>query len=74
MQFGRCVRRAPPPFPDAPPLFLLDTPTALCQHGCKHGECVGPNKCKCFPGFTGKTCNQGKAPPPEERLVVSGSG
>ncbi|KAL4640470.1 nephronectin isoform X3 [Arapaima gigas] len=33
-------------------------PQALCQHGCKHGECVGPNKCKCFPGFTGKTCNQ----------------
>ncbi|XP_051783183.1 epidermal growth factor-like protein 6 isoform X1 [Erpetoichthys calabaricus] len=31
---------------------------ALCQHGCKYGECVGPNKCKCFLGFTGKTCNQ----------------
>ncbi|XP_060782451.1 nephronectin a isoform X4 [Neoarius graeffei] len=31
---------------------------ALCQHGCKHGDCVGPNKCKCHPGFTGKTCNQ----------------
>uniref|UniRef100_A0A3Q2R2F1 EGF-like-domain, multiple 6 n=1 Tax=Fundulus heteroclitus TaxID=8078 RepID=A0A3Q2R2F1_FUNHE len=31
---------------------------AQCEHGCKHGECVGPNKCKCFPGFTGKTCNQ----------------
>ncbi|XP_028830982.1 nephronectin a isoform X1 [Denticeps clupeoides] len=30
----------------------------LCQHGCKHGECVGPNKCKCHPGYTGKTCNQ----------------
>ncbi|XP_060782452.1 nephronectin a isoform X5 [Neoarius graeffei] len=30
----------------------------LCQHGCKHGDCVGPNKCKCHPGFTGKTCNQ----------------
>ncbi|KAG5848385.1 hypothetical protein ANANG_G00097910 [Anguilla anguilla] len=30
----------------------------VCQHGCKHGECVGPNKCKCFPGYTGKTCNQ----------------
>ncbi|KAJ0070282.1 hypothetical protein NL108_007627, partial [Boleophthalmus pectinirostris] len=29
-----------------------------CEHGCKHGECVGPNKCKCFPGYTGKTCNQ----------------
>ncbi|RVE57923.1 hypothetical protein OJAV_G00204090 [Oryzias javanicus] len=31
---------------------------AHCEHGCKHGECVGPNKCKCFPGYTGKTCNQ----------------
>ncbi|XP_042201306.1 nephronectin a isoform X1 [Callorhinchus milii] len=31
---------------------------AVCQHGCKHGECVGPNKCKCYPGYTGKTCNQ----------------
>ncbi|KAJ8383002.1 hypothetical protein SKAU_G00037800 [Synaphobranchus kaupii] len=30
----------------------------LCQHSCKHGECVGTNKCKCYPGFTGKTCNQ----------------
>ncbi|XP_030644065.1 nephronectin a [Chanos chanos] len=33
-------------------------PQAFCQHGCKHGDCVGPNKCKCHPGFTGKTCNQ----------------
>ncbi|NXB87749.1 EGFL6 protein, partial [Vidua chalybeata] len=31
---------------------------ATCVHGCKYGECTGPNKCKCFPGFTGKTCNQ----------------
>ncbi|XP_043530284.1 nephronectin a isoform X1 [Chiloscyllium plagiosum] len=31
---------------------------AVCQHGCKHGECVGPNRCKCYPGYTGKTCNQ----------------
>ncbi|KAK6292539.1 hypothetical protein J4Q44_G00371230 [Coregonus suidteri] len=31
---------------------------AQCEHGCKHGECVGPNKCKCYPGYTGKTCNQ----------------
>ncbi|XP_072898587.1 nephronectin a isoform X3 [Hemitrygon akajei] len=30
----------------------------ICHHGCKHGECVGPNKCKCYPGYTGKTCNQ----------------
>uniref|UniRef100_A0A3B4B0M9 Uncharacterized protein n=1 Tax=Periophthalmus magnuspinnatus TaxID=409849 RepID=A0A3B4B0M9_9GOBI len=30
----------------------------VCQAGCKHGECVGPDKCKCHAGFTGKTCNQ----------------
>ncbi|XP_053166436.1 epidermal growth factor-like protein 6 isoform X5 [Hemicordylus capensis] len=31
---------------------------AICEHGCKYGECVMPNKCKCFPGFVGKTCSQ----------------
>ncbi|XP_071992061.1 epidermal growth factor-like protein 6 isoform X3 [Engystomops pustulosus] len=31
---------------------------AICEQGCKHGECVGPNKCKCFPGFTGNSCSQ----------------
>ncbi|XP_077073021.1 epidermal growth factor-like protein 6 isoform X1 [Siphateles boraxobius] len=31
---------------------------AQCDLGCKHGECVGPNKCKCFSGYTGKTCSQ----------------
>ncbi|XP_022616625.1 nephronectin-like [Seriola dumerili] len=29
-----------------------------CQQGCKHGECVGPDRCKCHPGYTGKACNQ----------------
>ncbi|XP_063116667.1 nephronectin isoform X3 [Cavia porcellus] len=31
---------------------------AVCHPQCKHGECVGPNKCKCHPGYAGKTCNQ----------------
>nr|XP_060473347.1 epidermal growth factor-like protein 6 isoform X3 [Panthera onca] len=31
---------------------------ALCEPGCKFGECVGPNKCRCFPGYTGRTCSQ----------------
>uniref|UniRef100_A0A087XE92 Nephronectin a n=1 Tax=Poecilia formosa TaxID=48698 RepID=A0A087XE92_POEFO len=29
-----------------------------CQQGCKHGDCVGPDSCKCHPGYTGKACNQ----------------
>ncbi|KTG46951.1 hypothetical protein cypCar_00001355, partial [Cyprinus carpio] len=40
-------------------ILMIFSPTAVCQHGCKHGECVGPGKCKCHPGYTGKTCNQG---------------
>lgn len=43
--------------------FILKTPfpsTATCERGCKFGECVGPNKCRCFPGYTGKTCSQGQ--------------
>lgn len=40
--------------------LILNALPAQCEHGCKHGECVGPNKCKCFPGYTGKTCNQGQ--------------
>lgn len=41
---------------------------AQCDHGCKHGECVGPNKCKCFPGYTGKTCSQGESSRSVERV------
>ncbi|XP_060922631.1 nephronectin [Limanda limanda] len=29
-----------------------------CQQGCKHGECVGPDRCKCHAGYSGKACNQ----------------
>ncbi|KAG7215169.1 hypothetical protein INR49_009453 [Caranx melampygus] len=29
-----------------------------CQQGCKHGECVGADRCKCHPGYSGKACNQ----------------
>uniref|UniRef100_A0A8C1NKJ4 Nephronectin-like n=1 Tax=Cyprinus carpio TaxID=7962 RepID=A0A8C1NKJ4_CYPCA len=30
----------------------------VCESGCKHGECVGLDQCRCHPGYTGKTCNQ----------------
>ncbi|CAL1590077.1 unnamed protein product [Knipowitschia caucasica] len=29
-----------------------------CPHECKHGVCVSPGRCRCEPGFTGKTCNR----------------
>ncbi|KAK1803526.1 hypothetical protein P4O66_020746 [Electrophorus voltai] len=31
----------------------------MCELGCKHGKCVGPDQCHCHAGYTGKTCNQG---------------
>ncbi|KAL6082804.1 hypothetical protein STEG23_012274, partial [Scotinomys teguina] len=37
---------------------LFQSESSVCQPQCKHGECIGPNKCKCHPGFAGKTCNQ----------------
>ncbi|KAF7696376.1 hypothetical protein HF521_006470 [Silurus meridionalis] len=30
----------------------------VCDLGCKHGECVSPDQCRCHQGYTGKTCNQ----------------
>ncbi|XP_058405843.1 nephronectin isoform X1 [Diceros bicornis minor] len=31
---------------------------AVCRPQCKHGECIGPDKCRCHPGYAGKTCSQ----------------
>ncbi|XP_058568444.1 epidermal growth factor-like protein 6 isoform X3 [Neofelis nebulosa] len=66
---GRRRREAPAPRCRGPgpwrsrccsPGWQVDRGTrpALCEPGCKFGECVGPNKCRCFPGYTGKTCSQ----------------
>ncbi|XP_053058054.1 epidermal growth factor-like protein 6 isoform X3 [Acinonyx jubatus] len=66
---GRRRREAPAPRCRGPgpwrsrccsPGWQVDRGTrpALCEAGCKFGECVGPNKCRCFPGYTGKTCSQ----------------
>lgn len=42
-------------------IFRISFPfTAVCEPRCKFGECVGLNKCRCFPGYTGKTCSQGQ--------------
>ncbi|XP_058838776.1 protein draper isoform X4 [Topomyia yanbarensis] len=29
----------------------------VCSKGCKHGECVAPEECRCDEGYVGKTCN-----------------
>ncbi|XP_055623723.1 protein draper isoform X3 [Toxorhynchites rutilus septentrionalis] len=28
-----------------------------CSEGCKHGECIAPETCRCDQGYVGKTCN-----------------
>lgn len=30
---------------------------AVCKEGCLHGCCVGLNKCRCEPGWTGRNCS-----------------
>ncbi|XP_031549075.1 uncharacterized protein LOC116286652 [Actinia tenebrosa] len=30
----------------------------ICRHGCKHGKCVGADKCKCFSGWSGYMCER----------------
>ncbi|XP_035292515.1 epidermal growth factor-like protein 6, partial [Cricetulus griseus] len=52
---------------------------ATCEPRCKFGECVGPNKCRCFPGYTGKTCSQdvnecGAKPRPCQHRCVNTHG
>ncbi|KAF6090333.1 EGF like domain multiple 6 [Phyllostomus discolor] len=52
---------------------------ATCEPGCKFGECVGPNKCRCLPGYTGKTCSQdvnecGEKPRPCQHRCVNTHG
>lgn len=29
----------------------------LCSDGCKHGDCIAPETCRCDQGYVGKTCN-----------------
>ncbi|XP_022080925.1 fibrillin-1-like isoform X2 [Acanthaster planci] len=30
----------------------------ICEDGCNHGTCVGPNRCQCDKGYTGPTCDR----------------
>ncbi|XP_033647128.1 neurogenic locus notch homolog protein 1-like isoform X1 [Asterias rubens] len=30
----------------------------ICEDGCIHGKCVGPNRCECDKGWTGATCDR----------------
>uniref|UniRef100_A0A3P8V2Q4 Nephronectin-like n=1 Tax=Cynoglossus semilaevis TaxID=244447 RepID=A0A3P8V2Q4_CYNSE len=44
-----------------------------CQQGCKHGVCVGPDRCKCHPGYSGKACNQeAEQPCPPSHMLLIG--
>ncbi|KAI5609292.1 nephronectin precursor, partial [Silurus asotus] len=52
--WGQCKLLISPP-------YLFDhfyVSVAVCDLGCKHGECVSPDQCRCHQGYTGKTCNQ----------------
>eukprot|EP00160_Parvularia_atlantis_P001874 Unigene11525_Nuclearia_a/m.35121 Unigene11525_Nuclearia_a/g.35121 ORF Unigene11525_Nuclearia_a/g.35121 Unigene11525_Nuclearia_a/m.35121 type:complete len:369 (+) Unigene11525_Nuclearia_a:623-1729(+) len=31
---------------------------ATCEPTCKHGTCVGPNRCRCYTGFQGALCER----------------
>ena len=33
--------------------------TAACFPPCEHGNCTGPDTCKCLPGWTGEACDEG---------------
>ncbi|XP_028298243.1 nephronectin-like isoform X2 [Gouania willdenowi] len=51
----------------------------LCQQGCKHGVCVGADRCQCHSGYTGKACNHdvnecGLKPRPCKHRCVNTSG
>lgn len=45
----------------------------ICEDGCVHGKCVGPNRCECDKGYTGATCdrdfNECSAKPCSHRCV-----
>ena len=33
---------------------------AVCTPECENGDCTGPNECKCYTGWKGDRCRQGK--------------
>jgi len=35
--------------------------TAVCREGCENGgRCIGPDRCACVYGYTGRRCEAGK--------------